>query len=146
LWTKRADFPYGLWTKEDANGLIALNASNRPQLMDNFGQIFGASATSVSAGLGQWLGSINQQASSYAMQESLKTLRDSDLRDDLKTINVPTLILHGTQDHICSFDLAEQMKASIKNSVLIPFEKSGHALFVEEREKFNTSLIEFIKK
>ena len=80
------------------------------------------------------------------MQESLKALRDSDLREDLKKINVPTLILHGKQDHICSYDLAEQMKALIKTSELVPFENSGHALFVEEREKFNTTLIEFILK
>jgi non-heme chloroperoxidase len=146
LWTKREDFPYGLWTKEDVNGLIALNQTNRPELLANFGQIFGASASSVTPGMAQWLGNINLQASSYAMQEGLKTLRDSDLRDDLKKINVPTLILHGKQDHICSFDLAEQMKATIKIAELIPFEKSGHALFLEEREKFNNSLIEFIKK
>ncbi|HKZ36339.1 MAG TPA: alpha/beta hydrolase [Chryseolinea sp.] len=146
LWTKREDFSYGLWTKEDANGLIALNQTNRPELLATFGQIFGATPNSITPGLGQWLGAINLQASAYAMQESLKTLRDSDLRDDLKKINVPTLILHGKQDHICSFDLAEQMKASIKNAQLIPFEKSGHALFLEEREKFNNSLIEFIKK
>lgn len=146
LWTKRDDFPYGLWTKEDVNGLIALNQSNRMQLLENFGQIFGASTTSVSPGLGQWLSNINLQASPFAMQEGLKTLRDTDLRDDLKKINVPTLILHGKQDHICSYDLAEQMKLTIKNSELIPFENSGHALFIEEREKFNNSLISFIKK
>ena len=119
---------------------------NRPQLMENFGSIFAATPTNLSTGIAQWLGYVNQQASSYAMQEGLKTLRDSDLRDDLVKIAVPTLILHGKQDHICSFDLAEQMNKRIKGSVLIPFEKSGHALFVEEREKFNTSLIEFIKK
>jgi pimeloyl-ACP methyl ester carboxylesterase len=146
VWTKRSDFSFGLWTKEDVDGLIALNTTDRPALMKNFGEIFGASATSVNVGLGQWLGNINAQASSYAMQESLKALRDSDLREDLKKINVPTLILHGKQDHICSYDLAEQMKALIKTSELVPFENSGHALFVEEREKFNTTLIEFILK
>jgi non-heme chloroperoxidase len=146
VWTKRDDFSFGLWTKDDVNGLIALNKSDRPQLLETFGKIFGASATSVSPGIAQWLGTVNLQASSYAMQECLKTLRDSDLREDLKKISVPTLILHGKQDHICSYDLAEQMKLAIKNSELIPFEKSGHALFVEEREKFNNTLIEFLKK
>jgi len=92
------------------------------------------------------LSNINLQASPFAMQEGLKTLRDTDLRDDLKKINVPTLILHGKQDHICSYELAEQMKIMIKNAELIPFENSGHALFIEEREKFNNSLILFINK
>jgi len=145
VWTKRADFNYGFWTKEDVNGLIALNNTNRPQLLENFGKIFPANETSVSPGLGAWLGTIQAQASSYAMAESLKTLRDSDLREDLKKIKIPTLILHGTQDKICSYELAQQMHTSIANSTLVPFEKSGHALFIEELTKFNAELVKFIQ-
>ncbi|HLN95110.1 MAG TPA: alpha/beta hydrolase [Flavobacterium sp.] len=145
LWTKRADFDYGFWTKEDVTGLVNLNNTNRPQLLANFGTIFPASATSVSAGQGAWLGTIQAQASPYAMAECLKTLRDSDLREDLKKISIPTLILHGKLDKICSYDLAEQMHKGIKNSKLVPFEKSGHALFIEELDKFNTELLNFIK-
>jgi len=146
LWTKRADFNFGNWTKEDVDGLIALNNTNRPQLLENFGQIFPANATSVSPGYGAWLGTIQAQASPYAMAEGLKTLRDSDLRGDLKKITIPTLILHGKLDKICSYELAEQMHAGIKNSTLLPLEKSGHALFIEEQEKFNSELLNFIKK
>lgn len=146
IWTKRADFNYGLWTKEDVDGLINLNNTNRPQLFANFGTIFPANATSVSVGHGAWLGTIQAQASPYAMAQGLKTLRDSDLREDLKKITIPTLILHGKMDKICSFDLAEQMQKGIKNSTLVPFEKSGHALFIEELEKFNTELEKFVKQ
>lgn len=146
IWTKRADFNYGLWTKEDVDGLIKLNDTNRPQLFANFGTIFPANETSVSAGHGAWLGTIQAQASPYAMAQGLKTLRDSDLREDLKKINIPTLILHGKLDKICSYDLAEQMQNGIKNSKLVPFEKSGHALFIEELEKFNTELEKFVKQ
>lgn len=146
IWTKRADFNYGFWTKEDVDGLIGLNNTNRPQLFANFGAIFPANETSVSTGHGAWLGTIQAQASPYAMGECLKTLRDSDLREDLKKITIPTLILHGKLDKICSYDLAEQMHLGIKNSKLVPFEKSGHALFIEELEKFNTELLNFIQQ
>lgn len=145
LWTKRADFNYGFWTKEDVTGLINLNNTNRPQLLANFGTIFPASESSVSPGYAAWLGTIQAQASPYAMAQCLQTLRDSDLREELKQITIPTLILHGKLDKICSFDLAEQMHTLIKNSKLIPFENSGHALFIEELEKFNTELLNFIK-
>ncbi len=146
IWTKRADFNYGNWTKADVDGLIQLNNTNRPQLLENFGQIFPANATSVSPGYGAWLGTIQAQASPYAMAEGLKTLRDIDLRDDLKKIKIPTLILHGKLDKICSYELAEQMHVMIKNSKLVPLEKSGHALFIEELEKFNAELLNFIKQ
>ncbi|MDM1294389.1 alpha/beta hydrolase [Sphingobacterium sp. N143] len=145
-WTKRQDFNYGLWTKEDVDGLITLNNTNRPELFSTFGKIFPANETSVSAGHGAWLGGIQAQASPYAMAEGLRTLRDSDLRGDLSKITIPTLILHGKLDKICSYDLAEQMNTLLKNSTLVPFEKSGHALFIEELDKFNSELLNFIKK
>jgi pimeloyl-ACP methyl ester carboxylesterase len=146
LWTKRPDFNYGLWTKEDVTGLVTLNNTNRPLLFETFGKIFPANETSVSPGHGAWLGTIQAQASPYAMGEVLKTLRDADLRDDLQEIKIPTLILHGKLDKICSYDLAEQMHAGIANSKLVAFEKSGHALFIEELEKFNAELIKFVQQ
>jgi pimeloyl-ACP methyl ester carboxylesterase len=144
LWTRREDFNYGLWTKADVDGLIEMNNTNRPLLFETFGKIFPANETSVSAGHGAWLGNIQSQASPYAMAECLKALRDTDLREDMKKITVPTLVLHGRLDKICSFELAEQMHAMIPHSKLIALENSGHALFIEEREKFNSELLEFI--
>ena len=73
-------------------------------------------------------------------------LRDTDLRNDLKKIEIPTLILHGKHDKICSFDLAEQMKAGISNSHIVTFEHSGHSMFLEETQKFNTELIKFAQE
>lgn len=142
-WTKRPDFPYGFFTKEDINGLIELNSVDRPALYEAFGKKFTATSTSVSAGIGAWLGTINLQASGFAVQQMLITLRDADERESLKTIKVSTLILQGRNDNIVSYQLAEQIQKAIPNSKLVPFEKSGHALFVEERDKFNTELIEF---
>jgi non-heme chloroperoxidase len=54
--------------------------------------------------------------------------------------------LHGKQDKICSFDLAEQMNAGISGSQLVPFVNSGHSLFLEEIQKFNAELIKFAGK
>jgi pimeloyl-ACP methyl ester carboxylesterase len=145
VWTKRADFNYGIWSKADVDGLIALNNTNRAQLLENFGKIFAAGETSLSPGLAYWLGTINWQASPYAMAQCLATLRDTDLRPDLKKIKIPTLILHGKGDKICAFELAEQMNKLVEHSVLVPLEKSGHALFIEEREKFNQALMDFME-
>jgi non-heme chloroperoxidase len=142
VWTKRNDYPYG-FTIESVNELISLSTTNRPLLLQNFGKIFGASETAVDAGLGGWLGAINLEASPYATTQSLIALRDTDLRAELSKIKVPTAIFHGKKDIICSFDLAEQMNKGIAGSIIIPFENSGHGLFLEEREKFNNELIKF---
>ena len=141
-WTKRKDYPYNLPTA-DVDALIALNYSDRPQLLSNVGKIFAASETALSTGIGSWLYGIGLSSSAHAMGQTLKALRDTDLRDDLPKITIPTLIMHGKKDKICAYEMAEQLHIGIANSVVVTFEKSGHALFLEETEKFNTELIKF---
>jgi non-heme chloroperoxidase len=145
IWTQRKDFPYNL-PKSAVDDLIKLNYEDRPKLLANFGKIFSATETSLNEGIGNWLNGINISSSSYAMAQCLMALRDTDLRSDLAKIKIPTLILHGKKDKICSFDLAEQMKAGIADSHIVAFEKSGHSLFLEETKKFNAELIRFAAK
>ncbi|NEW82157.1 MAG: alpha/beta hydrolase [Mariniphaga sp.] len=145
LWTQRGDFPYNL-PESAVDELITLNNQDRPKLLANFAKIFSATETSLNKGISGWLNGIGLSASSYATAQCLIALRDTDLRKDLAKIKVPTLIMHGKKDKICSFDLAEQMNAGIANSHLVVFENSGHSLFLEETQKFNTELIAFAAK
>lgn len=141
---RKDDFPYGL-PIEILNNLIELNSVNRPQLIEEFGKLFAASETALPKGISDWLARIQFQSSQYAMEQGLYMIRDSDLRADLKKVTIPTAIFHGKLDKLCPFELAEQLHKGIENSKLIAFENSGHALFLEERLKFNDELITFIK-
>lgn len=145
IWTQREDFKFNL-PKSAVDDLIALNYKDRPKLLSDFAKIFSATETSLNEGIGVWLTGINLSASSYATAQCLIALRDTDLRADLAKISIPTLILHGKKDKICSIDLAEQMKDRILNSHLVVFENSGHSLFLEETQKFNSELIKFAGK
>lgn len=142
IWTQRKDFPFNL-PQSAVDDLINQNYKDRPKLLSDFAKIFSATETSLNEGIGSWLNGICLSASSYATAQCLIALRDTDLRADLEKITIPTLIMHGKKDKICSFDLAKQMKASIQNSHLVVFENSGHSLFLEETEKFNRELIRF---
>lgn len=141
-WTQCEDFKFNL-PQSAVDELIELNDKDRPQLLANFGKIFAATETTLNEGISSWLYGINISASSYATVQCLIALRDTDLRPDLAKISIPALIIHGKKDKICSFDLAEQMKAGIKNSQVVAFEKSGHCMFLEEILKFNSELIKF---
>jgi non-heme chloroperoxidase len=140
----RDDFPYGL-PIETLNSLIELNSTNRPQLIEEFGKLFAASETALPKNISDWLARIQFQSSQYAMEQGLYIIRDSDLRNDLEKITIPTAIFHGKLDKLCPFELAEQLHQGIPNSKLVVFENSGHALFLEERLKFNDELIKFIE-
>ncbi|AZA57126.1 alpha/beta fold hydrolase [Chryseobacterium shandongense] len=144
--TKKPDYPYPLFTKEEITNWVDLVSVDRPGLLNTIGERFVLSATSVPAGIGAWLGGIEMQSSAYAMEQALIALRDEDLRGDLPKIKIPTLIMQAKQDRIVAYALAEQMNKAIKGSTLIPFENSGHALFIEEKDKFNEEFLKFLKQ
>lgn len=144
--TKKPDYPYPLFTNEDITNWIALCETDRPALLAAVGSKFTLTPTSLTPGIGGWLYGQELQSSAYAMAQALIALRDEDLRADLPKIKVPTLIFNAKQDQIVAFALAEQMNKAIAGSKLVAFDKSGHASFVEEKDKFNEEFIKFIKE
>lgn len=144
-WIKRDGFPYGL-TKEEADGVINSTLTGRQDLIAGFGSGFPAKEGNISKNVERWLESINLQAWPYAVTQSITALRDLDLRGQLGKIDIPVAIFHGTQDKLCDFAFAEQLHKGIKNSYIVKFENSGHALFVEEAEKFNAELEKFARQ
>ncbi|TWR24721.1 alpha/beta hydrolase [Mucilaginibacter pallidiroseus] len=143
-WKQRTDYPYGI-TDEGAAGLIKTIETNRQQLIDGFGKGFGATETSLSVTTANWLASISADASPYATAQAITSLRDLDLRPALGKITIPVAIFHGTKDKLCDFVFAEQLHKGLKNSYIVKFENSGHALFIEEMDKFNTELEKFAR-
>ena len=94
----------------------------------------------------EWFFQLGIKASGWATAVIAKTwLNEEQLFDDIKTIEVETLIIHGIYDKVCLFSLAEQQKKMIKNSQLVKFTKSGHGTFYDEKDKFNKEIIRFIE-
>jgi non-heme chloroperoxidase len=144
-WKKRDGAPFGI-SEADANGLIAQTMTAREDLIAGFGSAFPSKEGNISKNVEKWLERINLEASPYAVTESIKALVNLDLRPELSKIKIPVAIFHGTQDKLCPFEFARELNKGIKNSYIIRFENSGHALFVEEMEKFNTELEKFAKQ
>ena len=144
-WKQRADYKLGI-SEEGAAGLIKQTMTSREDLIGGLGAAFAAKGTSLPVNTDKWLEQINLSASPYAVTESITALGDLDLRPVLKNISIPVAIFQGTKDQLIDYALAEQLQKGLKNSYLVKFENSGHALFVEEMDKFNTELEKFAKK
>ena len=141
---KRPHFPFGL-EKEAVEEIIQTTYSDRPKMLRNFGDIFFHQY--VTEPLSDWLFQFGLQAAGWSTAAIANTwLGEESLFSDLGKICVPTLILHGIHDKVCLFPLAEAQRKGIKNSKLVPFEDSGHALFYDQRDKFNSELIKFIEE
>src|SRR5690606_9800791 len=129
----------------DVSGLINATLTNRQDLIASFGAGFPAKEGNISKNMEKWLETINLEASPYAITESITALGNLDLRPELSKIKIPVAIFHGIYDKNCPFIWAEYLQKNIKNATIIRFENSGHALFIEEMEKFNTELEKFSK-
>jgi pimeloyl-ACP methyl ester carboxylesterase len=143
-WTKREGSPHGV-SAADAAGLIKATTTNRQDLIAGFGADFPAQGASISKNVEKWLENINLEASPFAITKSITALRDLDLRPELSKINIPVAIFQGTKDKLIPFAFAEELNKGIKNSYIVRFENSGHALFFEEMDKFNTELEKFAR-
>ncbi len=140
-FTRSAQFPYGM-TKEQVDQYIQLTYNDRPQMLHNFGSLF--FFRYITQPFSVWFNGLGLAAAGWATANCLISLRDETLFADLGKITVPTLILHGIHDQICPYEMGVAQHNAISNSVLIPFEHSGHGLFYDERDKFNKELLQFI--
>ncbi|MGN7722302.1 alpha/beta fold hydrolase [Chitinophaga sp. 22620] len=144
-WKQRPGYSYGI-SEEDAAGLIKQTITSREDLIAGLGAAFAAEGTTLPKNTERWLESINLSASPYAVTESIASLGELDLRPVLKDITIPVAIFQGVKDKLIGYAHAEQLHKGLKNSYIVRFEKSGHALFVEEMDKFNSELEKFARK
>lgn len=66
-----------------------------------------------------------------------------EVRAELARIQVPTLVLVGRKDFVCSLEMAKILDAGIPDSRLVVLEKSGHMGHIEEPQVFAAALASF---
>ncbi|MFW9898900.1 MAG: alpha/beta fold hydrolase [Candidatus Thorarchaeota archaeon] len=71
---------------------------------------------------------------------------DFDVREDLKSLNIPVLIITGDKDSLVHPKRSYELNELIPNSKLIIFEKQNHGINVEIPEKVVREIINFIEE
>lgn len=75
---------------------------------------------------------------------SYKVLPTYDIREDLAKIQTTTLVYCGKYDSQCPLVYSEEIYKLISDSKLYVFERSNHTPYLEEKEKFNEMLKDFV--
>ena len=84
-------------------------------------------------------------ASAKATLDCVKSFSYTDLRDDLKAFDVPTLVIHGDADQIVPIEASgERSHDMIADSRLHVIEGGPHGINVTHSEEFNKALIAFL--
>ncbi len=95
--------------------------------------------------LEQWW-RLSIQAGFAGAYDCIKVFSETDLTEDLKKIDVPTLIIHGGDDQIVPIADSALLSAKIvKDATLKIYEGAPHGLPNTHKEQFNADLMAFLK-
>ena len=115
---------------------------------DLSGPFYGANrpAAKVSQGLRDTFWLQGMQAGFNAAYECIKVFSETDLTEDLKKIDVPTLILHGDDDQIVPIADSALLSAKIvKHATLKVYKGAPHGMPATHKDQINADLLAFFR-
>jgi non-heme chloroperoxidase len=78
--------------------------------------------------------------------DCIKAFSETDFTEDLKKIDVPTLILHGDDDQIVPIAASAMLSAKlIKNAQLKIYKGGSHGICSTQKDQVNADLLAFLK-
>lgn len=91
-----------------------------------------------------WLWSM--QAGLKGTYDCIQAFSDTDQTEDLKMIDRPMLIIHGSDDQIVPIDDSALISAKrVKNATLKIYQGAPHGLFATNQDELNADLLAFAK-
>jgi non-heme chloroperoxidase len=82
-----------------------------------------------------------------AAYDCIKAFSETDQTEDLKKIDVPTLVIQGDDDQIVPFHAASQLQAKlIKGADLNIYEGAPHGLCTTHKDRVSADLLAFIQR
>jgi non-heme chloroperoxidase len=100
----------------------------------------------VSQGLRDAFWLQGMQAGFKAVIDCIKAFSETDFTDDLKKMDVPTLIMHGDDDQIVPIGASAMLSSKlVKGSALKIYPGFDHGMCSTHKEQINTDLLAFLK-
>ncbi|MBV9021253.1 MAG: alpha/beta hydrolase, partial [Ktedonobacteraceae bacterium] len=148
LMLKTASNPGGL-PIEAFDALRAGISADRSQFYkDLSAPFYGANrpGSKVSQGIRDMFWLWSMQVGLKAAYDCIKVFSETDLTEDLKKFDIPTLIIHGDDDQIVPIaDSALLSSKIVKDATLKVYPGAPHGLTATHREQFNADLLAFLK-
>lgn len=142
-WTRAPGFARGI-PRQEVESLLDDSETKWPNLLIKYaGSLF---HTAVGEPTRDWFVNMGLEASLYAAQQTLIHMRDADQRDELTKIRCPTTVFHGVHDAVVPLGVGEYLAENIEGAAFVRFENSGHAIWIDEKYRFNKELTGFIEE
>ena len=148
LMLKTATNPNGLPIEVFDNIRASVLADRSQFFKDLTASFYGANrpGSKVSQGVCDSFWLQGMQAGFKGVFDCIKAFSETDFTEDLKKIDVPTLILHGNDDQIVPIgDSAMLSSKLIKNARLEVYKGAPHGMCSTHKDQVNSDLLSFIR-
>jgi non-heme chloroperoxidase len=129
--------------------IVAALRADRPGYLAALGPAalgIGLPGVEVSDALAAWALGLFLASSPLASIDTVRTHTETDLRDDMASFTVPTLIVHGDRDALVPIEISGRRAAAmIPDCTLVVYENASHWPFVTHRERLNEQLVAFVR-
>ena len=115
---------------------------------DLSGPFYGANreGSQVSQGMRDAFWLMSMTVGFKAAYDCIRVFSETDQTPDCRSIDVPTLIIHGDDDQIVPIAAAARKSAElIRDSTLLVYEGAPHGLTATHQDRFNADLLAFLK-
>ncbi|HEY1846431.1 MAG TPA: alpha/beta hydrolase [Buttiauxella sp.] len=100
----------------------------------------------ISEGVRESFVAQGMQGSIKGMYDCIKAFSETDLREDLKKMTVPTLVIHGDDDQIVPFETCGKVAAQmLPDAELKVYQGGSHGICTTEKDRINQDLLAFLK-
>ncbi len=107
---------------------------------------FNREGAEVSPGIVEWFWWQGMQASIKGAYDCIAEFSETDFTEDLRRIDVPTLIVHGDDDQIVPIDASARRTAElVKDAKLLVYPGAPHGLATTHAVALNTDLLGFLE-
>ena len=123
--------------------------SDRIAFLDQFSKGFFSAGCElkVSEFQRQYALSLAEVASPKGTLDCIGAFGRTDFREDLKSVTVPTLVIHGDADGVVPFEVSgKRSAAAIANSELVLIKGGPHGINGSHSEEFNAALVSFLAR
>lgn len=146
---KTADNPEGPLTPEKAQQMKKALQEDRGAFFERFIQDFFSAHGVLQASALQRSEAVAlcQQAAPHAALACMDAFGDTDFREDLKKVTVPTLVIHGQEDAVVPVEGSGlRTHRAVPHSQLVTVPGAPHGLNVSHAQAFNDALLSFLQK
>jgi pimeloyl-ACP methyl ester esterase len=147
-FTATDGYPHGLPANEIRGMGLRLRRDYERTMGEFFRSMFaqGELTTGQEERIGREILADGRLPAPKAARAALDILASTDLRERLRSIDCPVLIIHGSSDAVCPPGAARFLAKRLPNARLVEIAGAGHAPCLSRPDQFNALIREFLRK